>query len=188
MSLSAYAIAYVAENGDERESEGSEPASTPRLRAVPGGDAPDAGGAADAVVLLVEDDPSMRLLCTVNLELSGFRVVAASTGAQGVELAETAGPFDLVLLDVMLPDLGGFDVAERLRDAPATGDVPIVFLSARASPTDVSRGHGAGAIDYVPKPFDPVALVERLRDDLELFRRGGADVVRALRFSHLHER
>jgi DNA-binding response OmpR family regulator len=183
VSLSAYAIAD-AEHGDGHDPDPPSPAETSRLRAVP-----RAGAAGEedreAVVLLVEDDPSMRLLCTVNLELSGFRVVAASTGAEAVELAETAGPFDLVLLDVMLPDLGGFDVAERLHAATATAEVPVVFVSARVSARDVASGQAAGAIDYVPKPFDPVTLVERLRDDLELFRRSGADVVRALRFGHL---
>jgi len=66
----------------------------------------------------------MRLLVTVNLELAGFRVTAAATGAEGLELAESERP-DVVLLDVMLPDLGGFEVAERLPETP------IVFMSAR---------------------------------------------------------
>jgi CheY-like chemotaxis protein len=180
-----------AENGADHESERSGPAGTRRLHAVPGCGEPGCGepggDAAGGAVLLVEDDPSMQLLCRVNLELSGFEVVAASTGTEALRLAETAGPFDLVLLDVMLPDLGGFDVAERLHETAATVDVPIVFLSARVSPADVARGRSAGAIDYVPKPFDPTAFVGRLRDDLDLYRRSGAGVVRALRFGPAQE-
>jgi CheY-like chemotaxis protein len=127
-------------------------------------------------VLVVEDDPSMQLLCSYNLEASGFRVLSATTGHEGVKLASSEKP-DLVLLDVMLPDLGGFEVAERLRG------LPIVFLSARASESDMKRGRAAGAIDYVTKPFDPVALPERLRDDLDELRRGGgAEAVWTARF------
>jgi two-component system, OmpR family, alkaline phosphatase synthesis response regulator PhoP len=127
-------------------------------------------------VLVVEDDPSMQLLCSYNLEAAGFRVLTAKTGHEGVTLASAEKP-DLVLLDVMLPDLGGFEVAERLRG------VPIVFLSARASESDMKRGRAAGAIDYVTKPFDPVTLPDRLRDDLEELRRGGgAERVWASRF------
>jgi CheY-like chemotaxis protein len=174
------------ENGADHDSEGSGPTGTRRLHAVPGHGEPG-GDALGGAVLLVEDDPSMQLLCRVNLELSGFEVVAASTGTEALRLAETAGPFDLVLLDVMLPDLGGFDVAERLHETAATVDVPIVFLSARVSPADVARGRSAGAIDYVPKPFDPAAFVGRLRDDLDLYRRSGAGVVRALRFGPAQE-
>jgi two-component system, OmpR family, response regulator len=180
--MPAYAVPFVAETGDERDVDAPGAGSRPDLHAVPGRDAPDSTGARSTAVLLVEDDPSMRMLCTVNLELSGFRVVAASTGAEAVVLAEAEGPFDVVLLDVMLPDLGGFDVAERLRASRSAAEVPVVFVSARVSPADVASGLAVGAIDYIPKPFDPIALADRLRDDLELFRRGGAETVQALRF------
>ena len=126
-------------------------------------------------MLIVEDDPSMRLLCSFNLEAAGFRVTTAETGRQGVEIA-AAEQFDIVLLDVMLPDLGGFEVADQLHD------VPVVFISARTSDADLLRGRAAGAIDYVTKPFDPVSLPARLREDLEEFGRGGAERVWTLRF------
>ena len=161
--------------GDDREAERpGRPARPRRLSLV--GDEPEATRGRQLTVLLVEDDPAMRLLCTYNLEAAGFRVLAAGGGQEGVELAESEKP-DLVLLDVMLPDLGGFEVAQRL------GAVPIVFLSARASDADLDRGRAAGAIDYVTKPFDPVALPERLREDLEELRRGGsADRAWSMRF------
>jgi two-component system OmpR family response regulator len=127
-------------------------------------------------VVAVEDDPAMRLLVQFNLEGAGFRVVLAETGAEGIEAVAAERP-DLVLLDVMLPDVGGFDVAGRL------GEVPVVFMSARASMSDYERGREAGAIDYITKPFDPVALPDRLREDLiELDRGGSAAHVWTLRF------
>ena len=145
-------------------SDPAEPRAPRHLHAV-GSQAGEAGDP-PTVVVLVEDDPAMQLLVAFNLEAAGFRVVTATTGQEGIELAAAEKP-DLVLLDVMLPDVGGFDVAEQLRA------VPIVFMSARASESDLERGRAVGAIDYVTKPFDPVALADRLREDLEELRRGG---------------
>lgn len=119
----------------------------------------------------------MAMLCRFNLELSGFEVVTAETGLDGVQKA-TSERFDLVLLDVMLPDLGGLEVAERLRGC----GTPIVFMSARDADDDVERGRRAGAIDYVAKPFDPVELPARLRGDLDELERTGVDGVWRLRF------
>jgi two-component system, OmpR family, phosphate regulon response regulator PhoB len=154
--------------------------ATPRLHAV-GADEPRAGRAGAPAVLLVEDDAAMRLVCTFNLELAGFRVATAERGREGLEAAR-AERFDLVLLDVMLPDLGGFEVAAELRTDAATRDVPVVFISARTSSQDLARGRAVGAIDYVTKPFDPVELAARLREDLEELAGGGADHVWELRF------
>lgn len=129
-------------------------------------------------VVVVEDEPAMRLLVRFNLETAGFRVVLAETGLEGLEAIAAEEP-DLVLLDVMLPDIDGFELASRL------GGVPIVFMSARALPADFERGREVGAIDFVSKPFDPVALPDRLRDDLiELERSGRAADVWTLRFGH----
>ena len=163
--------------GDEQYDGGSAvPAPKParHLSAVDG----ESGEATNRplTVLLVEDDPAMQIVVSYNLEAAGFRVFKATTGHEGVELAESEKP-DLVLLDVMLPDLGGFEVAQRLRA------VPIVFMSARASETDLERGQAVGAIDYVTKPFDPVGLADRLREDLEELKRGGgAERVWRMRF------
>jgi DNA-binding response OmpR family regulator len=132
-------------------------------------------------VLLVEDEPSMRTLCAFNLELAGFDVTTAGTGAEGLARAVQGG-FDLVLLDVMLPDLGGFEVAGRLREEAAEAAPPVVFLSARGSGEDLARGRAAGGIDYVVKPFDPVALPRRLREDLDELEHAGAEALRRRRF------
>jgi two-component system phosphate regulon response regulator PhoB len=127
-------------------------------------------------VLLVEDDPAMRIVCQVNLESEGFRVLVADRGAEALRLAAAEEP-DVVLLDVMLPDFGGFEIAAQLKH------LPIVFLSARASELDMERGRQAGALDYVTKPFDPIALPTRVREDLEEFNRSGsAERVWRMRF------
>ena len=180
--MSVPAFAYVSEEGEDRDRVDPASPAAPSLRAVGGTRGAGSERASAPSVLLVEDDDAMQLLCTVNLELAGFRVVTASTGTEGLSQSVAQGPFDLVLLDVMLPDLGGYEVAERLLAAEATRDVPIVFVSARVSPDDVARGRAVGAIDYIGKPFDPVALAGRLHDDLDLLRRGGTESVRARRF------
>ena len=154
-----------------------EPSGRPRLLAV-GDDDSRGDGAVRLRVLLVEDDASMRMLCRFNLEASGFEVVSAVSGAEGIERAQSGG-FDLILLDVMLPDLGGFEVARRLQSGETAA--PIIFVSARGSKEDVERGRAAGAIDYVVKPFDPVRLPDRLREDLGELRRSGVEGVWRLR-------
>ena len=171
--------------GESRPGRAPQRSDPPRLSLVP--DARQREGVTPGPsVLLVEDDPSMRLLCSFNLELAGFTVTTASTGHEGVELGH-AERFDLLLLDVMLPDLGGFEVAAQLRADAAARDVPIVFLSARTSSTDLARGRAAGAIDYVTKPFDPVELATRLREDLDELARGDAERVWELRFGAFAE-
>ena len=160
--------------GEDEGASVAGPESVRRLSALPAETSSEESSRVPTV-LVVEDDPSMRLLVLTTLELAGFRVAAAATGEEGLELAASEQP-DVVLLDVMLPDLGGFEVAEQLRG------VPIVFMSARSSESDLARGREVGAIDYVAKPFDPIGLPERLREDLEELERRGAEAVWALRF------
>jgi DNA-binding response OmpR family regulator len=173
--MSVAAVLVRAASGDDAGDGGPEEDVRPHLRSVGGTERspiPKAG----ISVLLVEDDPAMRLICQINLESAGFRVTMATTGKEALALAAREQP-DVILLDVMLPDLGGFEVAERLPK------IPIVFLSARGSGADLAQGRAAGAIDYVTKPFDPIALPERVREDLEEFTRtGSAERVWTLRF------
>jgi two-component system, OmpR family, phosphate regulon response regulator PhoB len=171
----AAALVFLGEDEPGGPSDDQVRQSPARLSVV-GGDKGSKDAATEPVVLLVEDDMSMQLLCKFNLEAAGFRVTTAATGGEGVELAK-AERFDLILLDVMLPDLGGFEVAQDLRASEVSRDVPIVFVSARASGADLAQGRAAGAIDYVTKPFDPVKLAERLREDLAELARSGADAV-----------
>ena len=123
------------------------------------------------LVLVVDDDAPIRLLCRVNLEAEGMEVLEAADGADGLEQARTAQP-DVVLLDVMLPKLDGWRVAEALLDDPATDEIPIVFLTARAELRDQARGLEIGGIEYITKPFNPVELADLIRELLGRVERG----------------
>ena len=114
-------------------------------------------------VLVVDDEAPIRLLCRVNLEAEEMEVLEAADGPTGLEAARTEQP-DVILLDVMMPGLDGWRVAEELLDDPATSSIPIVFLTARAELRDRARGLDLGGLDYVTKPFNPVELAPLIRD------------------------
>ena len=122
-------------------------------------------------VLVVDDDAPIRLLCRVNLEAEGMEVLEAADGADGLDLARTSNP-DVVLLDVMLPKLDGWRVAEALLEDPRTGEIPIVFLTARAELRDQARGLEIGGVEYITKPFNPVELADLIRALLARVERG----------------
>jgi DNA-binding response OmpR family regulator len=135
-------------------------------------------------VLVIDDEAPIRLLCRVNLEAEGMDVLEASDGPSGLAAAKEYHP-DVVLLDVMMPGLDGWRVAEEMLDDPGTSDIPIIFLTARAEFRDRARGLDIGGVDYVTKPFNPVELaplVERLLDRLE---RGERDDMRREKLSAL---
>ena len=112
-----------------------------------------------ARVMAVDDDPVIRGLLEVNLEMEGHDVVTAVDGRDALDKVREDPP-DLILLDVMMPNVNGWQVAEALKGDPATAAIPIIFLSARAMEADVSKGRGVGADEYVTKPFDPIDLME----------------------------
>jgi CheY-like chemotaxis protein len=122
-------------------------------------------------VLVVDDEQSIRLLCRVNLGASGMEVLEADDGNAGLELARSEQP-DLILLDVMMPGLDGWDVARELAQDAATRDIPVVFLTARAEAADRRRGAQLGGVGYVVKPFDPVGIGEVVEDVIERVGRG----------------
>jgi CheY-like chemotaxis protein len=113
-------------------------------------------------VLVVEDDDVIRDLISVNLELEGFEVVPAVDGLDALEKIGNADP-DVVTLDVMMPRLDGWATVEKLRANPATADVKIVLLSARAQEADLQRGEKLGVDAYLTKPFDPDELIDVVR-------------------------
>ncbi|MFH9729032.1 response regulator transcription factor [Streptomyces sp. NPDC017260] len=128
-----------------------------------GGTVTPQGGAEQ--LLVVDDEATVRELLCAALRFAGFRVASAATGTDAVAAA-TEEPPDLVLLDVMLPDMDGFEVVRRLRDrrpAGRGGPVPVLFLTARDRQADKVTGLSLGADDYVTKPFDLEELIARIR-------------------------
>jgi DNA-binding response OmpR family regulator len=140
---------------------------------------------ADATrVLVIDDEAPIRLLCRVNLEAEGMEVLEAADGPSGLATARAETP-DVVLLDVMMPGLDGWRVAEELLDDPSTERIPIVFLTARAELRDRARGIDLGGVDYVTKPFNPVELAPLVRDLLERVARGERDALRREKLGEL---
>lgn len=121
-------------------------------------------------ILVVDDEPDAVDLVEFNLRGAGFDVVTAADGAEAIRKARSFTP-DLILLDVMLPELDGLEVCKLLRRDPATSAVPIIMLTAKAAEIDRVLGLELGADDYVTKPFSPRELVLRVKS---LLRRGQA--------------
>ncbi|HEU4354161.1 MAG TPA: response regulator [Actinomycetota bacterium] len=116
-------------------------------------------------ILVVDDDPDIARFVEVNLRSAGYDVSVASDGEQALERAGQLRP-DLVLLDVMMPRIDGFEVAQRLRRNPQTANTSIIMLTAKALSTDKVLGLTAGADDYIIKPFDPIELLARVKGTL----------------------
>ena len=135
-------------------------------------------------VLVIDDEAPIRLLCRVNLEAEKMEVFEAKDGPTGLEEAKRTDP-DVILLDVMMPMLDGWRVAEHLLDDPKTKDIPIIFLTARAEFRDRARGLDIGGIDYVTKPFNPLELATLVRNLLDRIERGERDDLRKEKLSEL---
>jgi len=117
-------------------------------------------------VLVVDDEPGVIEIVRANLEWEGFTVSEASDGLQALEKVRAEAP-DLVILDVMLPGLDGWDVLERIAANPETAGLPVIMLTVKDADADVVRGLEGGAVEYVTKPFDPVGLAQLVRLLLE---------------------
>ena len=137
-------------------------------------------------MLVIDDEAPIRLLCRVNLEAEGMRVSEAGDGPGGLELARAQQP-DVILLDVMMPGLDGWRVAEVLLDDPLTRDIPIVFLTARADVRDRARGIDLGGLEYITKPFNPVELASLVRRVLAAVERGERERLRSDKVAQLRE-
>jgi DNA-binding response OmpR family regulator len=139
------------------------------------GTASDAGAARR--VLVVDDERAIRLLCRVNLAASGMEVLEAADGRQALELARAERP-DLVLLDVMMPEVDGWTVARELAADEQTREIPVVFLTARAETADKRMGEQLGGVGYLVKPFDPVTIGDFVEDVLGRIERGEREQLR----------
>jgi DNA-binding response OmpR family regulator len=137
-------------------------------------------------VLIVDDEAPIRLLCRVNLEPEGMEVLEAADGQSGLETARAELP-DVILLDVMMPGMDGWEVAERLIEDETTHEIPLVFLTARAELRDRARGLELGGVDYITKPFNPTELASVVEQLLERVRRGERDDLRREKIAELRE-
>jgi CheY-like chemotaxis protein len=115
------------------------------------------------VVLVVDDDATIRRLLQITLETEGFTVTTAGDGVEGLRMAQEQPRPDLVLLDIMMPGMDGLQVCHTLKNDPATKDIPVVLLSAKAQSHDIELGLRVGADDYITKPPDLLDLVARVR-------------------------
>lgn len=118
-----------------------------------------------ARVLIVDDDPAMRLLCSANLQLAGLDVLEAPDGRLALARARADRP-DLVVTDVAMPDLDGFQLAEALRRDRRTRRIPLIFLSGQVADQNQARARELGALAYLTKPFDPETFSKLVTDAL----------------------
>src|SRR5688500_13079085 len=125
-------------------------------------------------ILLIEDDKDVRENTAEILELANFEVSTAENGRQGVEVARAIHP-DLILCDIMMPELDGYGVLHLLGRDPATAEIPFIFLSAKAERSDIRKGMDLGADEYLTKPFEESELLNAIEGRLkrsEMFRKG----------------
>lgn len=117
-------------------------------------------------VLIVDDEPDIRRLVSFSLKRHGFEVIEAADGLSACSVAEAEQP-DLILMDVMMPIMNGFEASKRIKENPATGGIPILMLSAKSQVYEQEQGLESGAAQYITKPFTPAELVERVTSHLQ---------------------
>jgi DNA-binding response OmpR family regulator len=122
-------------------------------------------------VLVAEDDPDIRNLIVYSLQFAGFDVMEATNGIEAVTIAQAEKP-DIILLDVRMPKMSGYEACAELKSEAATESIPIVFLSARGQETEIKHGLELGAEEYIIKPFAPDELQRRVTGILERCGRG----------------
>jgi DNA-binding response OmpR family regulator len=121
-----------------------------------------------AKILIAEDEPDIRELVLFMLRFAGYEVIAATNGEEAVQTASREIP-DLILLDVRMPRMTGYDACRLMKANPALRDVPVVFLSAKGQESEIQSGLDAGAEEYLLKPFSPAELTNRVRGILSRF-------------------
>src|SRR5512137_764400 len=121
-----------------------------------------------AKILIAEDERDIRELVSFSLQFGGFSVVQATNGAEAVEQAQKELP-DLILMDVRMPKMTGYEACRQMKTIPAVRDIPVVFLSAKGQESEIQTGLEAGAEEYLLKPFAPDQLTERVKTILAKF-------------------
>jgi len=118
-------------------------------------------------ILVVDDEPDVLLLCKVNLEFEGYEVIEAHDGGEALEILSRGEDVDLVLLDVMMPGVDGWQVLQQIKASSSTRDLPVVMLTAKVQQHDQIKGLAEGAVAYITKPFNPIALSKTLKEALD---------------------
>lgn len=118
-------------------------------------------------ILVIDDLPENVFMLKDRLEQEGYEVLTAYNGKSGIEKAQNELP-DLILLDVMMPDINGFEVCKILVDDSRTSDIPIILVTAKTDPEDIKEGLDAGAYDYIKKPINKIELLARVKSELKL--------------------
>ena len=118
-----------------------------------------------AKIVIAEDEPDIRDLITFTLRFAGYEVIAGSNGEEGYTLTKQEKP-DLVMMDVRMPKLTGYEACKRIKADPELAHIPVIFLSAKGQESEISSGLEAGAEEYLLKPFAPDQLTEQIRSVL----------------------
>ena len=113
-------------------------------------------------IMIVDDEPDLITLVQVRLAASGYEVIAAHDGGEGLEKAQKEKP-DLILLDVMMPGIDGFEVLRKLKNSPQTISIPVIMLTAKGDRQSLSKAKDLGATDYITKPFNSEALLDLIK-------------------------
>ncbi|MBN1289147.1 MAG: response regulator [Actinobacteria bacterium] len=124
---------------------------------------PDLQNRVPRKVLIVDDDPSISKLLSIALSSEGYEVYEALNGIKGYKVARREKP-DIVLLDIMMPDVDGFEVFRRIKLDPTTNRIPVLFVSAKSSREDVRKGLSMGAEGYITKPFKISCLLDKVNE------------------------
>lgn len=117
-------------------------------------------------LLIADDEPGIRTLVKMTLESDAYEIIEASDGVQALALTKEHRP-QLVLLDVSMPRMSGFDVCRSIKADPAFKDIRVIMVTAKAQEADITEGVAAGADDYFTKPFSPVALIRKVEEIFE---------------------
>lgn len=122
-----------------------------------------------AKIVIAEDEPDIRELIAFTLRFAGYEVITGNNGEEGYQLTKTERP-DLVMLDVRMPKLTGYEACKRIKAEPELANIPVIFLSAKGQENEIEQGLAAGAEEYLLKPFAPDQLVDRVKTVLAKYQ------------------